>query len=156
MPTSGTFDSVAKKWHNLAQGTKCGVIKQNQSEVGQFQFSFFPTNCMHNFYSYILQKTLLKLVDWFRRYEQLKDAKNNRKQKTFSVLFGSILKLIFPTSDWFCLITSQILAQIKMHHGICAKGLLISEIQFPLHSMSASKQWQPGFEFKVSKCNHSP
>ena len=44
----------------------------------------------------------------FHRYEQLKDAKNNRKQKTFSSLFGSILKSIFPTSDWFCLITSHI------------------------------------------------
>ena len=68
----------------------------------------FPTNCMHHFYSYILQKTPLKLVNWVQRYEQLKDTKNNRKQKTFSVLFGSILKSIFPTSDWFCLITSQI------------------------------------------------
>ena len=59
------------------------------------------------FHSYILQKTPLKLVNWFVRYEQMKDAKNNRKQKTFSALFGSILKSIFPTSD-FCLITSQI------------------------------------------------
>ena len=68
----------------------------------------FLTNCMHHFYSYIFQKTPLKLVIWFQRYEQLKDAKNNRKQKTFSALFGSILKSIFPTSDWFCLITSHI------------------------------------------------
>ena len=49
--------------------------------------------------SYILQKTPLKLVNWFQRYEQLKDAKNNRKQKTFSALFGSILKSTFSTSD---------------------------------------------------------
>ena len=67
----------------------------------------FLTNCMHHFHSYILQKTPLKLINWFLRYEQLKDAKNNRKQKTFSALFGSILKSIFPTSDWFCLITSH-------------------------------------------------
>ena len=66
------------------------------------------TNCMHHFYSYILQKTPLKLVNWFQRYEQLKDAKNSRKQKIVSALFGSILKSIFPTSDWFCLITSHI------------------------------------------------
>ena len=70
-------------------------------------FSFL-TNCMHHFLSYILQKTPLKLINWFQRYEQLKDAKNNRKQKKFSALFGSILKSIFPTSDWFCLITSHI------------------------------------------------
>ena len=67
----------------------------------------FPTNCMFHFYSYILQKTPLKLINWFQRYEQLKNAKNNRKQKIFSALFGSILKSIFPTSDWFCLITSH-------------------------------------------------
>ena len=54
---------------------------------------------MRNYHSYILQKIPLKLVNWFQRYEQLKDAKNNRKQKTFSTLFGSILKSIFPTSD---------------------------------------------------------
>ena len=52
----------------------------------------FQTNCIHNFYSYILQKTPLKLVDWFQSYEQLKDVKNNTKQKTFFTLFGSILK----------------------------------------------------------------
>ena len=54
---------------------------------------------MHHFYGYILQKTPLKLVNWFQRYEQLKDAKNNMKQQAFSALFGSILKSIFPTSD---------------------------------------------------------
>ena len=68
----------------------------------------FLTNCMHHFHSYILQKTPLKLVNWFQRYEQLKDAKNIRKQKTFSTLFGSILKSVFLASDWFCLITSHI------------------------------------------------
>ena len=67
----------------------------------------FLTNSMHHFHSYILQKTPLKLVNWFQRYEQFKDTKNNMKQKTFSALFGSILKSIFPTSDWFCLITAQ-------------------------------------------------
>ena len=69
----------------------------------------FLTNCMHHFHNYNLQKTPLKLVTWFQRYEQLKDVKNSRKQKTFSALFGSILKPIFPTSDWFCLITSHLL-----------------------------------------------
>ena len=69
----------------------------------------FLTNCMHHCHSYILQKTPLKLVNCFQRYEQLKDAKNNRKQKTFSALFDSILKSIFPTSDLFCLIKSHMI-----------------------------------------------
>ena len=73
----------------------------------KFSFFFFLTNRMHHFHSYILQKTPLKLVNWFQRYEQLKDAKNNRKQKIFSALFDSILKSIFLSSDWFCLITSH-------------------------------------------------
>ena len=68
----------------------------------------FLTNCnVHTIFT-TLQKTPLKLINWSQRYEQLKNAKNNRKQKTFSALFGSILKSIFPTSDWFCLITSHI------------------------------------------------
>ena len=72
------------------------------------------TNCMHHFHSYILQKTPLKLINWFQRYEQLKGVKNNRKQKTFSALFGSILKSIFLTFDWFCLITSHMLPVVKL------------------------------------------
>ena len=77
----------------------------------------FLTNCMHHFDSYILLKTPMKLVNWFQRYALLKDATNNRKQKTFSALFDSIFKSIFPTSDWFCLITSHI-ARFK-----CCKAL---------------------------------
>ena len=69
----------------------------------------FLTNCMHHFHSYILQETSLKLINWFQRYQQLKEAKNNWKQKTFSALFGSILKSIFLTSDRFCFITSHIM-----------------------------------------------
>ena len=80
----------------------------------------FLTNGMHHFHSYILQKTPLKLVNWFQRYEQFKDAKNNRKQKTFSALFGSILKSLFPTSDWFCLTLCKTLP-----HGWLAKPLRI-------------------------------
>ena len=68
----------------------CGVIKQNQSEVDQIQFLIFLSNCMHHFNSYILQKTPLKLVNWFQRYEKLKDAKNNRKQETFVWLYLKI------------------------------------------------------------------
>ena len=76
----------------------------------------FQINCMHHFHNYILQKIPLKSVKWFQRFEHLKDAKNNRKQKTFSALFGSILKSIFPTSDWFCLITSHMCDRSKLRH----------------------------------------
>ena len=82
---------------------------------------------MHHFHSYILQKTPLKLVNWFQRYEQLKDAKNNRKQKTFPVLFGSILKSIFPTSDWFCLITSHTYIEKKPNMCPMSKFWTVSE-----------------------------
>ena len=86
----------------------------------------FLTSCMHHFYSYILQKTSLKLVNWFQRYEQSKDVKNNRKQKTFSALLSSILKSIFPTSDWFCSITSHILylkQWLQFHFDVFGKGI---------------------------------
>ena len=109
----------------------------------------FLTNCMHHFHSYILQKTPLKLVNWFQRYEQLKDAKNNRKQKTFSALFGSILKSIFPTSDWFCLITQIFQCYFHLINAVWAVILM-----FCLHSISLlhitqyrAKPWH----FKTSK-----
>ena len=94
------------------------VVWSSKISLKSFKFNFiFLTNCMHHFHSYILQKTPLKLVNWFQRYEQLKDAKNNRKQKTFFALFGSILKSIFPTSDWFCLITSHMRFLLYMIMG---------------------------------------
>ena len=43
---------------------------------------------MHYFNNYVLQKTPSKLVNWFQRYEQLKDAKNNKNQTTFSALLA--------------------------------------------------------------------
>ena len=90
----------------------CQWCDQAKSVWSRSDFIFrFLFNCMLHFASYILQKNPLKLVNWFQRYDQLKDAKNNRKQKTFSALFSSILKSIFPSSDWFCLITSIIWGQ---------------------------------------------
>ena len=61
----------------------CGVIKQNQSLSQSNSVFIFPTNCMHHVHIYILQNISLKLVIRFQRYEQLKDAKNNRKQDIF-------------------------------------------------------------------------
>ena len=114
----------------------------------------FLTNCMQHFHSFILQKTPLKLVDWFQRYEQLKDAKNNRKQKKFSALFGCILKLIFPTSNWFCLITSH-LSFVKIWWGSKCQNLwlwiildcnvgfaLIVSQYFKIRILLTSHNWQ--------------
>ena len=126
---------INKPWSAI-----CGVIKQNQSKVGQIQFSFY--NCMHHFHSYNLQKTLLKFVNWFQRYEQLKNAKNNRKQETSSALFGSILKSVFPTSDWFCLITSQLLKTYlvhKLHYHYHSDGPLSLKVTRYKYSYSGSQ-----------------
>ena len=87
----------------------CGVIKQNQSEVGQIQFSFFQLTEWT-----ILKATFCRKPHWnwsigSKDMNIWRMSKNNRKQKEFSALFGSILKSIFPTSDWFCLITSHML-----------------------------------------------
>ena len=54
---------------------------------------FLLTICMHHFHSYILQKTPLKLVNWFQRYEQLKDQKTNRKQKHIFYFVWPYLKI---------------------------------------------------------------
>ena len=48
---------------------------------------------MHHFYSYIMQKTPMKLVNWFQRYEQLKGTKNNRKQKKIFCFVWLYLKI---------------------------------------------------------------
>ena len=69
-------------------------------------FSFL-LNCKKHLQSYILQKTPLKLNNQFKRYQQLKSFQNKKKQKEILPLFGYISKSIFPTSDWFCLITSH-------------------------------------------------
>ena len=84
--------NISRQTRNI----KCGVIKQNQFEVDQIQFSFFfkLNVCTICTAAFCRNPRLVKLVDWFQRYEQLKDAKNSRKQKTFSALFGSILKEI--------------------------------------------------------------
>ena len=74
-------------------------------------FSFL-LDCNKHLQSYILQKTPLKLNNQFKRYQQLKSFQNKRKQKEILPLFGYISKSIFPTSDWFCLITSHMWAWI--------------------------------------------
>ena len=58
----------------------CDVIKQNESD----SIFVFLIDCMYHLQSYLLEQTLLKLVNWFQRYRQLKDLKkkqNKTKQK---------------------------------------------------------------------------
>ena len=83
------------------------MIKQNQSEVGHIQFSVSYWIVIKHLQSYILQKTPLKLNNQFKRYQQLKSFQNRREQKEILILplFDYISTSIFPTSDWFCLIT---------------------------------------------------
>ena len=69
---------------------------------------FILPDCVHYFKGYFVQKTPLKLDIWFQRYGQLKGCKNNKKQNILCPLFGYILKSIFPTSDWLCLITPHV------------------------------------------------
>ena len=40
----------------------------------------FLVDCIHPLQSYLLQQTPLKLVNWFQRYRQLQDCKNNRSK----------------------------------------------------------------------------
>ena len=43
------------------------------------------------------------------KIQAVEGCKKQKETKTFSALFGSILKSIFTTSDWFCLIASHII-----------------------------------------------
>ena len=79
---------------------KCDAIKQNESEVENFLLGY------HLNFNFV--KTPWRLDNWFSRNSILSDCKNNKKQKKLSALFGYILKLIFASSNSFCLIASQI------------------------------------------------
>ena len=85
----------------VTSGQHCNYMWCDQAKsVWSRSYSIF------NFF--ILQKTPLKLNNQFKRYQQLKSLQNKRKQKEILPLFGYISKSIFPTSDWFCLITPHI------------------------------------------------
>ena len=73
---------------------------------------------------------MLKSVYWFQRYEQLKDAKNNRKQKTFSAVFALNLKINISNFDWFCLISSHIvrlMIGVKYFEALFVRFLGVAE-----------------------------
>ena len=70
---------------------------------------FFWLILLGYYLSFNLVKIPWRLGYWFSRYIISSDCKNNKKQRELSALFGWIFKLIFASSDWVCLIVSQIL-----------------------------------------------
>ena len=89
----------------------------------KFSFCFFLTNCMHHFHSCILQKTPLNLVNWFQRYEQLKEAK--KKQETKDIFCFVWLYLKISISDFRLILLDHI--TYTWHHttkqGTSRRGL---------------------------------
>ena len=61
----------------------------------------FLTNCTHHFHSYILPKNPLKLVSWFQKYVQLKDAKSNGKRRHFLLCLALSLNQYFQLPSDF-------------------------------------------------------
>ena len=76
-------------------------------------------------------KTPQRLGILFKRYKQLKDWTNNKKQKKLSALFGCILKTVFASSDAFCLITSQIInpTHVWMHSTLRSRTRNVFGVQ---------------------------
>ena len=74
-----------------------------------YLFIFFLHFLLGCHLSFNLLKMLWRLGNLFSRNSILSDCKNNKKQKKLSALFGYIFKLIFASSDSFCLIASHLL-----------------------------------------------
>ena len=73
-----------------------------------FVFVFFWHFLLWYYSSLNLVKIPWNLGNWFSRNSILSDCKNNRKTKKLCALFGYIFKLVFASSDSFCLITSHV------------------------------------------------
>ena len=91
---------------------------------------------MHHFHSYILKKTPLKLVNWFQRYDQLKDAKNNRKQKDIFCFVWFYLKI--NISKFRLILLDHITNELSFPTQVCATlgiirklGLFLSLPYYP-------------------------
>ena len=94
------------------------MIKGNESHVENFNPIF-----LHCFLitskCFILMLTPLQLDNWLQIYEELVNAKNNIKQRNLNTVFANTSKSIFPTSDSFLLIMSQItLAATIVTYGL--------------------------------------
>ena len=88
----------------------CDAIKQNEPEVKHFwQF------LLGYYSSFNLVKIPWRLGHWFSRNIILSDCRNNKNKEIicFAWLY-LIFKMIFASSDSFCLIASHILHQIRL------------------------------------------
>ena len=72
-----------------------------------FNFDFQYKSLVH-LKCYILIQIPSQSDIWFRRYEQFLNFKNSVKHKNLSPLLACNSKSVFPTSDSFPLIMSQI------------------------------------------------
>ena len=68
----------------------CDTIKQNESEVGKYDFCFLGHFLFGYCVGFNLVKTPQRLGNWFQRYKQ-NYWSNYKKQKKLSALFGCIL-----------------------------------------------------------------
>ena len=73
----------------------------------KFLFFAFWHFLLGYYLSFNLVRTPWRLGNWFLRNSILSDCKNNEKQKKLSALFGYIFRLMFASSDSFCLIASH-------------------------------------------------
>ncbi len=87
----------------------CETIKQHESELENIIYLVFYLMLFSFQRATFCKKNPLKLDMSFQSYDLLKGHQNNRKQKDLFPLFGSISKLIFASSDSFCLLTPHIL-----------------------------------------------
>ena len=85
-------------WHDQGEWVTCW----------QFSILFFQYKSLVHLKCYILIQTPSQLNIWLQRYEQFFKVKNNVKHKNLSPLLACNSKSIYPTSDSFPLIMSQI------------------------------------------------
>ena len=86
-------------WHDQGKWVTCSKIS-----ISFFLHHFLVTSKCFN-----LMQTPLQLDIWLQSYEGFVNAKNNIKQRNLNTVFANISKTIFPTSDSFLLIMSQML-----------------------------------------------
>ena len=58
----------------------------------------FLTECIHHLQSYLLQQTLLKLVNWFQRYGQVEGLQKQQKTRQMFPFNWLYLKISICTS----------------------------------------------------------
>ena len=104
------------------QPNKTNVMRSSKMSLKSKFFFFFCFVFWHFLLVYYLGfnlvKTLWRLRNWFSRNSSLSDYKNNKKQKKLFSLFGYIFKVIFASSDSFCLIASQIITHSSTYQII--------------------------------------